>query len=306
MRIIFMGTPDFSAVVLERLLKDYAVAAAVTGPDKPVGRGYGMRFSPVKEFCLERGITVLQYAKVSREGLEDIRALFPDLIITAAFGQILSDEFLKIPPLGVLNVHASLLPKYRGAAPIQWAIINGETLTGITIMRTVREVDAGDILLQRAVNIGENETSAALFGRLAVVGGEALVDALKLIESGKAVFTPQNHAEATQVRMLKKEDGLLDFSKTAQEIKNLVRGVAAYTKLGGKQLSVFEVEEVLTSEGIAAKPGEVLASDPKNGLIVAVKGGAVRLKILKIEGKNRMSDGEFLRGYKIPVNTVLG
>ena len=188
LKIVFMGTPDFSAEVLSALAAEHDVAAVVTGPDKPVGRGYTLTPSPLKVRAMELGIPVLQFEKVSRDGLEAVAALKPDLGVTAAFGQILSDGFLALFPEGVINVHASLLPKYRGASPIQWAVLNGDKETGVTIMRTVKEVDAGDILLQKRTPIGEKETAGTLFDRLAVLGGEALCEAVRLIESGEEHF----------------------------------------------------------------------------------------------------------------------
>lgn len=248
MKIVFMGTPDFSARVLEKLNSVYPVYAAVTGLDKPCGRGYKLTPSPLKQKAIKLNIPVLQFDKVSKEGLEILQKIAPDVIVTAAFGQILSDELLSIPFFGVLNVHASLLPKYRGASPIQWAIINGEAETGITIMRTVKEVDAGDILLQVPVKIGDKETAGELFDKLAEVGGKAIVEAIHRIDSEYAAFTPQNAAEATHCKMIKKGDGKIDFSKTARLIDCFVRGMtpwpSAYVTLDGKMLKVYDTAAV--------------------------------------------------------------
>lgn len=307
MKIVFMGTPDFSAVVLEKLNSVYPVSAVVTGLDKPSGRGYKMQFSPLKEKAIELGIPVLQYSKVSKEGLDEISALSPDVVVTAAFGQILSDAFLQIPKYGVLNVHASLLPKYRGSAPIQWAIIDGEKTTGITIMRTVKRVDAGDILLKKEIEIGERETAGELFDRLAILGGEAIVEGISLIENGKAEFVAQDESMATHCRMISKDDGLIDFHKTAKEIDCFVRGMtpwpSAYVHFDAdKILKVFEVESIDCDSD--ANFGEVTSADKKSGLVVKCKDGAVRLKTIQLQGSKRMCDTDFLLGHKVEVGTL--
>lgn len=315
MKIVFMGTPDFSAVVLEKLNSVYPVSAVVTGLDKPVGRGYNLAPSPLKVKAIELGIPVLQYEKVSREGLDDIRALEPDVIVTAAFGQILSDAFLAIPKFAVLNVHASLLPKYRGSSPIQWSIINGDEKTGITIMKTVKAVDAGDVLLEKETEIGKKETAGELFDRLAILGGEAIVEAISLVESGKATFTPQDESKVTHCSMINKGDGLVDFSKSAKEIDCFVRGMtpwpSAYTHIGEKTLKIFDVEKVELSDLQKsidqfenAKFGEVVLADKNHGLIVKVADGVIRLHVIQLEGSKRMDDTQFLLGRKIDVGTV--
>lgn len=315
MKIVFMGTPDFSAVVLEKLNSVYPVSAVVTGLDKPVGRGYNLAPSPLKVKAIELGIPVLQYAKVSREGLDDIRALQPDIIVTAAFGQILSDAFLAIPKFAVLNVHASLLPKYRGSSPIQWSIINGDDKTGITIMKTVKAVDAGDVLLEKETEIGKKETAGELFDRLAILGGEAIVEAISLVECGKATFTPQDESKVTHCSMINKGDGLVDFSKSAKEIDCFVRGMtpwpSAYTHIGEKTLKIFDVEKVELSDLQKsndqfenAKFGEVVLADKNHGLIVKVADGFIRLHVIQLEGSKRMDDTQFLLGRKIDVGTI--
>lgn len=316
MKIVFMGTPDFSAVVLEKLNSVYPVSAVVTGLDKPVGRGYNLAPSPLKVKAIELGIPVLQYAKVSREGLDDIRALEPDVIVTAAFGQILSDAFLAIPKYAVLNVHASLLPKYRGSSPIQWSIINGDEKTGITIMKTVKAVDAGDVLLEKETEIGKKETAGELFDRLAILGGEAIVEAISLVESGKATFTPQDESKVTHCSMINKGDGFVDFSKTAKEIDCFVRGMtpwpSAYTHIGEKTLKIFDVEKVglfdlqnSDEQFENAKCGEVVLADKNHGLVVKVADGFVRLHVIQLEGSKRMEDTQFLLGRKIDIDTIL-
>lgn len=309
MKIVFMGTPDFSAKVFEKLNAVYPVAAVVTNPDRPAGRGNALRPSPLKLAAKELGIPVFQYEKVSREGIADIEALAPDLVVTAAFGQILSEKFLSIPKLGVLNVHASLLPKYRGASPIQWAVLNGDEYTGVTVMRTVREVDAGDILLAKRVKIGEKETAGELFDRLAELGGDAIVEAVSLIESGRATFTPQNAADATHCGMISKADGLMDFARTARQLDCFVRGMtpwpSAYTRLHGKTLKIFALQPLSVAVD-GHEVGEVVAANAEDGLCVCAGDGAVRLNEIQLEGSRRMRDVEFLRGHAVSVGERLG
>jgi methionyl-tRNA formyltransferase len=311
MKIVFMGTPDFSAKVLEKLNSVYPVYAVVTGLDKPAGRGYKLMPSALKSKAIELDIPVLQFDKVSKEGIDILRQIAPDIIITAAFGQILSDELLAIPFFGVLNVHASLLPKYRGASPIQWAIINGESETGVTIMRTVKEVDAGDVLLQIPVKIGEKETAGELFDKLAETGGKAIVEAVHRIDAEYAVYTPQDASQATHCKMIKKSDGKIDFHKTSRQIDCFVRGMtpwpSAFLIYQNKTLKVFEALDAQDAVspfhdgGVYCATGTVLKADEKNGLIICCKNGAVRLSSVQYEGGKRMSDCDFLRGHKIEV-----
>lgn len=309
MKIVFMGSPDFSATVLEKLNSVYPVSAVVTGLDKPVGRGYQLKPSALKVKAQELSIPVLQYEKVSREGIEDIENLNPDIVVTAAFGQILSERFLTIPKYGVLNVHASLLPKYRGSSPIQWSIINGDEQSGITIMRTVKAVDAGDILLEKATPIGEDETAGELFDRLAILGGEAICEAISLVESGKAAFVPQDESKATHCSMISKEDGNIDFSKTARQIDCFVRGMSpwpsAFTHVFGKTLKVFKVEKTdCDIENINSfEAGQVVKSSAKDGLFVKVADGIIRLSQIQLEGGKRMSDNAFLLGRNVEIGT---
>ncbi len=332
MKIVFMGTPDFSAKVLEKLHKRHPVAAVVTAPDKPVGRGYKLQPSALKMKATELGLPIYQYCKVSKEGIEDIRALSPDIVVTAAFGQILSEEFLAIPKFGVLNVHASLLPKYRGSSPIQQAIIDGEEETGITIMRTVKAVDAGDILLQKRVRIEKEETAGEMFDRLAQIGGDAISEAVDIIENGTAEFVPQDESLATHCKMLSKSDGEIDFSRKVGVIDCFVRGMSpwpsAYTHLFGKTLKVFKTEiiedkDTLSQIGLEfmidrqkcsgnifslSHNGMVVAADSDRGLVVTAGDNdkLIRLKEVQLEGSKRMSDIEFLRGRRIAIGTVLG
>lgn len=305
MKVVFMGTPDFAVPCLETLTQSrHKVIAVVTQPDRPRNRGQ-VTFCPVKERALALGIPVLQYEKVSREGVDDIRALNPDVIVTAAFGQMLSREFLEIAPYGVINVHASLLPKYRGSSPIQWAVVNGETKTGITIMKTAYKMDSGDIITQKEVAIGDDETAGELFEKLSLASAPELVKALDLIENGKATFTPQDESKATYYPMLKKEDGEVDFSLPAHAVVCRIRGFnpwpSAFTSAGGKRIKIFKAAVV---EG-KGKPGEVIAAE-RDGITVACGDNAVKITELQPENGKKMSARDYLAGHKITVGTVFG
>ncbi len=309
MKIVFMGTPDFSAVVFEKLNSVYPISAVVTGVDKPVGRKMVLTPCPLKVAALNAGVPVLQYEKVSREGIEDIEALAPDLVITAAFGQILSDKFLSIPKYGVINVHASLLPLHRGASPIQSSMLAGDKVTGITIMKTVKEVDAGDMLLKKEIEIAPDDYADTLFDKMAVLGGEAIVEAVRLIESGEAVFTPQDHSKATHCVKISKAEGKINFDTTAQSLRNFVHAMnpwpSAYTFVNGKQLKVIDLD--IVDDTSDKMPSTVLSADRKSGIVVKCSDKAVRLKLIQLEGKGKTDDLSFLNGNKdIVVGAVLG
>ena len=294
MRIVFLGTPDFSVSCLDALINSkHEVLAVVTQPDKARNRMV-VSFSPVKEEAIKHNIKVLQYDKIRLQGVEDLKALNPDLMVTCAYGQIISQEILDIPKYGVINVHASLLPKYRGSAPIQWAILNGEKETGITIMQTALGVDSGDIILQEKIAIKENETAGELFDDLAKIAPSVLMKAIDLIESGKATFTKQNEEEATHFPMLKKEDGHIDWTQDGNTIINKIYGLnpwpSAYSILDGK---IFKIYKAKFEEGYSLDFGTI--KDNK----VACKGGYIQLQEVQIEGKKKMDIEEFTRGFKL-------
>ncbi|MBR3804182.1 MAG: methionyl-tRNA formyltransferase [Clostridia bacterium] len=300
MKLIFLGTPDFAVPVLRAINNSkHEILAVVTQPDRPVGRKAIITPCAVKSEALNLGLKVLSYEKIRLEGVEDLRALNPDIMVTCAFGQILSQEILDIAKRGVINVHASLLPKYRGSAPIQYSVINGDSETGVTIMQTGLEVDSGDILLQSSLKIGEDETAGELFDRLSILGADMIVDALDKIERGEITPIKQDHSKATHVKMLRKEDGVIDFSKPAIEIKNLIRGLnpwpIAFTRYEDKTLKIFKAK-VVDGSGVA---GEVISSDKT--IIVATGDKALEIEELQLEGSKRMSAKEFLLGRKIPV-----
>ncbi len=253
MRIIFMGTPDFSVGTMEALIEaGHEVVLAVTQPDKPKGRGKALAFSPVKEAALAHGIPVYQPRRVREpECVAYLKTFAPDLIVVVAFGQILTKEILEMPRYCCVNVHASLLPKYRGAAPIQWAVINGETVTGVTTMRMDEGIDTGDMILKTEVPLSPEETGGSLFEKLAEAGARLCVETVLAIETGTAVYTPQNHQEATHTTMIRKQMGELDFARPAAELERLVRGLnpwpSAYTYWGGKTLKIWKASVVESS-----------------------------------------------------------
>ena len=311
MKIIFMGTPDFAKESLEAVYNaGYEILAVVTNPDRPQGRGMKLKPSPVKEFALEKGLNILQPEKVKKneEFINEIKDLKPDVICVVAYGKILPKEILEIPKLGCINVHGSLLPKYRGAAPIQWTVINGDKETGITTMYMNEGMDTGDMILKEKVEIGEDETTGELWDRLSKVGGELLVKTLKEIENGTAPRIKQGE-DFTIAPMLDKSMAKIDWEeKTAKEIKNLVRGLnpimGAYAFLNGKKIKFWKVDvanskEIMFGNEIPLKNGTVLVSDPKDGLFIKTKEGI--LKVLEIQGENakRMPIADFLRGNKI-------
>ena len=311
MRIVFMGTPDFAKESLEALYNaNHEIVAVVTNPDRPKGRGMKMISTPVKEFAESKNLQVFQPERIrnNEEIINKIKELTPDVICVVAYGKILPEEI--IPMYGAINVHGSLLPKYRGAAHIQWAVLNGDKTTGITTMYMDKGMDTGDMILQEEVEIGENETTGELWNKLAKLGAKLLVETLEKIETGTAPRTKQNDSEATIAPMLKKEMAKIDWkSKTAEEIKNLVRGLnpimGAYAFLNGKKIKFWKVE-VSDDEtnGTNQKPGTVLVSDSKKGLYIQTKKGV--LSILEIQGENakRMPIQDFLRGNKIEENEV--
>lgn len=311
MKVVFMGTPDFAKDSLEAIYNaGYEIIGVVTNPDKPKGRGMKLVDSPVKEFALEKGLPIYQPLKVRNnvEFLEELEKLNPDIICVVAYGKILPKELLEIPKLGCINVHGSLLPKYRGAAPIQWAVLNGDKTTGITTMYMDEGMDTGDMILKQEIEIGEDETTGEVWNRLSKIGGDLLVKTLKEIERGKAPREKQLN-EATYAPMLTKEMAKIDWNvKTALEIKNLVRGLnpimGAYAFLNNKKIKFWKVavateKEIIVENMNFLKNGTVVLSNSKDGLYIKTKEGI--LKVLEIQGENakRMSIQDFLRGNKI-------
>ena len=315
MRAVYMGTPEIAAVILKSVLaSEHEVLAVVTQPDKPKGRGHEMAFPPVKEVALEAGIPVLQPQRARDEAfLEEIKALNPDIILVAAYGKLLPKVLLDMPKFGCINVHASLLPKYRGAAPIQWAVINGDEKSGVTIMHMAETLDTGDMIMAQEVLLDKEETAVSLHDKLAEIGGPLLISAMNALETGRAPRMKQNEEEATHVTMLDKNMGNMDFRKPAVVLERLIRGLnpwpTAYTKLDGKMLKLWKAE-VTSADGLSreekqAEPGTVLRVE-KESIGVLTGDGILWVKELQLEGKRKMTCEEFLRGFKLEPGTVLG
>lgn len=309
MRILFLGTPDFAVSALKRILgTKHEVVGVVTQPDRKRNRGE-VSFSPVKQCAVDNNIKVYQYESIRKEGVEDIKAINPDIMVTCAFGQIISQEILDIPKYGVINIHASLLPKYRGSSPIQWCLINGEKKTGVTIMRTALAVDSGDILLQKEIDIKPQENAGELFDRLAELGGESIVEALDIIDSQKAVYVPQDESKATHYPMIKKEDGHIDWSQSSEQIFNKMRGFtpwpSVFSYLDGKLFKILKCLPCEENEQIKSlSEGEVYVDGRK--AYVKCKTGAIELLEVQLEGKKAMDTATFLTGGKLKTGVKLG
>lgn len=304
-----MGTPDFAVGTLEEIIKaGHEVVLVVTQPDKPRGRSGALQFPPVKECAVAHGIEVFQPKKIrEEENVEYLRKYNADIMVVAAFGQLLPKSILDMPKYGCINVHASLLPKYRGAAPIQWSVINGDPVTGVTIMQMDVGMDTGDMIATREVVIGEEETGGGLFDKLAEVGAKLCVDTMIEIENGTATRTPQNHDEATHVSMISKELGNVDWNKSAVEIERLIRGLnpwpSAYTQLAGKTFKLWKAKVV--KEDTDKMPGTIVRVG-KDCLDVQTGSGLLSLLEVQLEGKKRMEVDAFLRGYQVEEGTCLG
>lgn len=306
-RVLFAGTPDFALPSLQALVDaGYDVVAVLTQPDR-LGARNKLVPPPTKVLAEKLGIPVMQYAKVRTEGVEAIRALDVDVMVTAAYGQIISQEIIDIPRCGVINVHGSLLPALRGASPIQQAVLDGLDVTGVTIMRTALAVDSGDVILQKEVKIGPDETAGELFDRMAVLGAFALVEALPAVLDGTAKYIPQDHDKATFCKMHKKEDGRIDWNKTKREVGCHVRGMnpwpSAFTTIGGKLFKVWRVEAY--DDQVTAPVGSVCIANAKEGIVVQVADGRVALVEVQPEGSRRMSGKEYMVGHSLTIGEIL-
>ena len=305
-----MGTPDFAVPSLRALVDHgYEVVGVFCQPDRPKGRGHKLAACPVKELAQSAGIPVFQPERIKREeGVAMLKSCAPDLCVTAAFGQLLSQEILDIPPLGTINVHSSLLPKHRGSAPINWSIIKGDPVTGVTTMFTDKGMDTGDILLTRETPIGPAENAGELTDRLAVMGAQLLIETIRAIEAGTLARTPQDHAAATYEPKMDKELGRIDWSKSAQELDWLVRGTTpwpgAFTTLGEQTIKVFELD-ILDGPASGA-PGEIVAADAKRGLVVSCSDHDVALAQIQMPGAKRMNAKDYLRGHTMETGVCLG
>lgn len=308
MKLVFMGTPDFAVPCLEELINaGHEIIGVFTQPDKPVGRKRVMTPPPVKVCAEKNGITVYQPDSVrTEEVLSLMKELNPDCVVVVAYGKIIPSEMLKLPKFGFVNVHGSLLPKYRGAAPIQWSIIDGETKTGVTTMQMDDGIDTGDMLEVSETEIGENETAGELFDRLAEMGGKLIVSTLSKLEKGELTPIPQDHEKSNYAKIISKEMALIDFNMSAENVFNLIRGFnpwpIAYTIIGDKRLKVFAAEKIGSVNG---KAGEVVSSD--GTLTVAFgDGNGLKFTDVQLEGSKRMSATEMLKGRPIGKGTVLG
>ncbi len=307
-KIVFFGTPEFAARSLHALLGGPdPVVGVVCQPDKPAGRGRHLVAPPVKEMAVAAGVPVLQPEKLrTPEFVDALQRWAPDLIVVAAYGKILPKSVLDVPPHGCINVHASLLPKYRGAAPIQWSILRGEQQTGVTIMRMNERMDAGDILLQRTLLIGPEETYGELQARLAELGATALLETIARLHSATLAATPQCDADMTLAPMIKKDDGRIDWTQPAIDIARRVRAFnpwpSAFTALGGKLLKVHRARAA--DANLCGRPGTVVAID--RGIVVATGNGTLQLDELQLEGRRRLLAAEFVRGGSIGIGTLLG
>ncbi|MGM9532373.1 methionyl-tRNA formyltransferase [Intestinibacter sp.] len=308
MKILFMGTPDIASGCLEKLIKEkYDVIGVVTQPDKQVGRGKKIVFSPVKQVAIENNLPVYQPEKAKEESfVNEIKDLNPDVIVVVAYGQLLSKEFLDIPKYGCVNVHVSLLPKYRGAAPINWVIINGEEKTGVSTMFMDEGLDSGDIILQSEFKLDDEITAGELHDWMTLEGSKVLCETLDLIKEGKAPRTPQNHDEFSYAPIMDKNLGHVDFSKTAREIHNLVRGVnpwpSAYTTYMDKKMKIWKTK--ILDEKSTKEPGTILKVD-KEGIKVSTKDKVILITEIQMPNKKRMEVKEFIKGNSLEEGTVL-
>ena len=309
MKIVFMGTPDFAVPCLRTLAESsHEVAAVFTQPDKPKGRGYKLIPTPVKAAAEEYGIPVYQPLSLRKgddaeESMRILREISPDLIVVTAYGQILPKEILELPKYGCINIHASLLPKYRGAAPINWVLLNGEKETGVTSMQMREGLDTGDMLIKRATEIGENETCEELYARLSAMGGEVLAETIDAVEKGTLKPEVQDDSLSCYSPMIRKEMSALDFSKSAAEVHNTIRGVTGFTMLDGKRLKVFR-SEVAQGSFDGAENGAVV--DTASFAVKCGDGKAVIFREVQPEGKKRMKTEDFLRGKKLEKGEILG
>ena len=307
MKIVFMGTPEFAVPTLDAIVKKHEVLAVFTQPDKPKGRGKKMLFSAVKEKALEYGLEVYQPLKVKEpEFVEILKNFVPDVIVVVAFGQILSEEILNIPKYGCINVHGSILPEYRGAAPIQWSIIDGKEYGGVTTMYMAKGLDSGDMILKAKEKITENDTYGSLYDRLSVIGADLLIETLELIENGTAPRVPQNNDEATLAPMITREMEHIDWTKKGIDVVNLIKGLnpqpVAYTLLNGEKLKIWFAEE--EKQNYNGVPGEIVDVRKKDFVVMSGE-GAVAVKEVQAQGGKKMTADAYMRGHAIEKGTIL-
>lgn len=309
MRAVFMGTPEFSVGTLDAMCKaGHEVVAVFTQPDKQKGRGKSVLMTPVKERALELNIPVYQPEKLKEdENYELLKELNPDVIVVVAYGQLITKRILDLPKYGCINVHASLLPKYRGAAPIQWAVIDGEEVSGVTIMKMDESLDTGDMIMKTELVLDEKETGGSLHDKLAIEGANLLVKALEALENNTATYTKQDDSKMTYAKKLTKELGNIDFSMPSKEIERLVRGLnpwpSAYTAYDGKNMKIWDVD--VTDKQFDGENGEIVEVS-KNDFTIKTSDGGIIVKEVQLQGKKRMDAGSFLRGTKVEKGVILG
>ncbi len=311
MKLVFMGTPDFAVPALKALLGGgHEVAAVVTQPDRPRGRGKSLVMSPVKETALKHGIPVLQPERIKKDEafLKSLEAISPDAIVVAAFGQILPETVLTLPRYGCINIHASLLPKYRGAAPNQWAVINGEEVSGVTTMQMDAGLDTGDIMETMEVELRVKETGGSLFEKLSAAGGELILSTLQKVEDGSITHTKHAQEKSSYAKMLDKAMGRVDWSRGAEEIERLIRGLnpwpSAYASYKGKTLKFWDADVVIQKEERKGRPGEIVSVE-EDRFLVQTGNGLLAVYELQLEGKKRMPTDAFLRGYPVKAGETL-
>lgn len=308
MKVVFMGTPDIAVPALEKIIEaGHEVVLVVSQPDKPVGRSKALKPTPVKECALSHGIEVYQPERIrAEESIAYLKKFEADVFVVEAFGQIVSQAVLDLPKYCCVNIHTSLLPKYRGAAPIQWAVLNGDLVTGVTTMRMDAGIDTGDIMMRQEVIVNEGETSGSLYDRLAIEGAKLIVKTLAALEDGTVVYTPQDESKATHTSKITKEMGSIDWNKSAEEIEHLIRGMnpwpSAYTKLDDKNVKIWKAKAL--SQDAAANPGTI-TEITKDGIYVQTGEGTLAVLELQMEGKKHMTTDAFLRGYEVKTGTVL-
>ena len=308
MKIVFMGTSEFAVPSLLTLFDTHEVLAVVTQPDRPKGRGNKMAYSPVKEAAMQQGVPILQPERIRRkESMAELAALGADIFVVASYGQVLSEAILHMPPHGSINVHASILPKYRGASPIQQAILHGDTVAGVTIMQMDKGIDTGDIMLVRETCVADDDTGGSLHDKLAALGAEALLAALNQIADGTITRTKQDDAQSSHAPLLTKDMGRIDWTKSPQEIVNLVRGLnpwpCAFLTYESQPVRVLAAEAAPGES--PALPGTVCEASPKGGLVIAAAGGAVRVLVVQAPNGKQMAAADYLRGHEMAVGTVL-
>ena len=317
MKAIYLGTPNFAVKPLENLINSsHEVVAVVTQPDRAVGRHSKLQAPPTKELALKYNIPVFQFEKINKEGVEILKQFNADVVVTCAYGQILRKGILELTPNGVINIHGSLLPKYRGASPVHCALINGETQTGITILKSDVGIDNGDTLLFKTCNINQEDTTESLLHKLSQIGAEAIVEALDLIEQNKAIFTPQDESQATYFKMFEKNDGKMDFNKTSEQLYNFIRGInpwpGAFFEYNGVNIKVFSVTNV-AKEKLAQicqdyqeySNGTILVANAKQGLIIKCEKGAVEILMMQAPNSKQMLAKNYLNGKPMQVGTIL-